>query len=241
MPHYNYNEVAIIDIVALCNVKPPADATKWLNDNKKYQVIMSPYPTATHFAYNISILTSAAQLNWLKEASGFIDYKNNYAFIEALHEIPKGSEFKDLIEGEISNGNSLSYTLSDILKELKLIGYQAYNYEKYMSFKFDAVAKKMSFKLVDNDNKMTDYCFSFPFFRSMIESKKINDLTQCQLDFIEFPLPDGNTLLFKLNFNNGTAVGYYDYSHNPPLRTGSVFFNFDKELVPLYESHKINF
>ncbi len=241
MPHYNYNEVAIINIVTLCNVRTPDEAKNWLLENQKYQVIMNPYPTATQNAYNISVLTEQGQLDWLKEASDFIDYKDTYKFIEELHMIHNSNGLVTLIEKEISKGNSIDYTLTDILAGLNLSGFQAYNYENYMSFKFDFVAKKINFAILPNDHNMKDYCFSFPFFRSMIANKNIIDPSKCSLCFVKIKLSDGDTIMFKLNFDNGKVIEYYDYSHNPPLRSGTIFIAGNNELSKLFVSHKIYF
>ena len=174
-----------------------------------------PNGSITYYQYEISftlIIFKPKTDRWLKLNSKHIDYNKSKSNIEQSHLLPNNL-FKK-IDDEVQAGRFCKISAFEI-KKLNLKCFESTSYEDYMLFELDNKNEISISYLADYDENKD--CYSYPFFKSILDNNNISDLKNAVFTFVKSDIY-GLTIAFKVDFLYGTSVitKYYDFSHNPP-------------------------
>jgi hypothetical protein len=203
----------------------------WRAVNNKY-LVQNPNPDMTCIHNKEFIDTELFVLHkgpedWIAQNGMYICYNESKGTIENAHLIDVSDNIDEEIEALIKNGNSDRLTVS----QMKSLGYvfNRETYDNYMQLRL--INKKLQRAIITNYDK-TKVCYSYPFFKCILECNNETNENNCFFTFVEIIIGRIQTIAFKVEFSNGN-IKYYDYSQNPPLtfRIPTLIENIDR--VPL--------
>lgn len=186
----------------------------WKETNKDY-LVANPKPDVSCIHEKLFIDTELFVQNngpedWIAQNGQYVCYNESKKTIENAHLIDVSENIDEEIDDKIRNGNS--HRLSVI--EMKDLGYvfDRETYDNYMQL--NIINKKLQRAVIDVYDK-TKVCYSYPFFKCILECNIERDESNCFFTFVEIIINRIQTIAFKVEFSNGN-VKYYDYSQNPP-------------------------
>jgi len=180
----------------------------------------TPNPNCKHdkaFFDLIKYFSKLGPSNWVQKNKQYICYEESRYAIEDVHTVnPKDSENTTaLIDDKFKESNNKErVSVADL--EKRGYNFDCTKYDQYMILELDN-SRLSDAKFGPYDPKK--YCFSFPFFKSILENNNViskEDREKCYFHFVHATINKKIVLAFFVDFGNGKEPKHYDYSQNPP-------------------------
>lgn len=186
----------------------------WKIANKDY-LTLNPNPDSScihnkeFIDMKLFVLNNGPE-DWIAQNGKYICYNESKLTVESAHLIDVSDKIDEEIERLIKERNSERLSVNQI-KKLDYV-FNKETYDNYMQLRL--INSKLQRAIINKYDK-TKVCYSYPFFKSILECNNETDEFNCFFTFVEIIIDRIQTIAFKVEFSNG-KIKYYDYSQNPP-------------------------